>query len=339
MPPMAVDSGAGAAKPKKAASAYFLYASSIRAGLIEESRKANCGKAKLPDVAKKISELWSQLADSEKAQWDEKAKEGKEKQAAEMKAYKDASDPLSALKEKYAELIPKKPPSSAFWIYNLDPSERSKAEKVLKDAGEEASYKIINKKIAEIWKALSESEKEPWNEKLKKLTTEYEEKRKIWEATPEFVEFSKLEKEQKDAAKEQKAKEKAEEKEAAKEEKKAAKEAEKEEKKAAKETKKAAKESPKKREAGKEDSSSSPPAKKAKVEKPTKAGKKAKPQDLEIEADVLKKAQGLGLESSLRNLMNRPDVMDKGFEQAHLLQVLEKNEGLVNKAKYVLLGA
>eukprot|EP00746_Dinoflagellata_sp_MGD_P125507 gnl/MRDRNA2_/MRDRNA2_60267_c0_seq3.p1 gnl/MRDRNA2_/MRDRNA2_60267_c0~~gnl/MRDRNA2_/MRDRNA2_60267_c0_seq3.p1 ORF type:complete len:326 (+),score=138.51 gnl/MRDRNA2_/MRDRNA2_60267_c0_seq3:90-1067(+) len=323
MPPMAVDSGAGAAKPKKAASAYFLYASSIRAGLIEESRKANCGKAKLPDVAKKISELWSQLADSEKAQWDEKAKEGKEKQAAEMKAYKDASDPLSALKEKYAELIPKKPPSSAFWIYNLDPSERSKAEKVLKDAGEEASYKIINKKIAEIWKALSESEKEPWNEKLKKLTTEYEEKRKIWEATPEFVEFSKLEKEQKDAAKEQKAKEKAEQKEAAKEE------------------RKAAKTSPKKegkREASDEDSGPSPPPKKAKVEKPPKVGKKSKPAPLEIEPDVLKKAQSVNLENNLRNLMGRPEIAAKDFSQTKLLDVLEKSDGLVNKAKHVLLG-
>eukprot|EP00746_Dinoflagellata_sp_MGD_P125506 gnl/MRDRNA2_/MRDRNA2_60267_c0_seq2.p1 gnl/MRDRNA2_/MRDRNA2_60267_c0~~gnl/MRDRNA2_/MRDRNA2_60267_c0_seq2.p1 ORF type:complete len:338 (+),score=142.45 gnl/MRDRNA2_/MRDRNA2_60267_c0_seq2:99-1112(+) len=333
--PMAVDSQAEVAKPKRAASAYFLFGNSVRERLQEENKKANGGKVKVAEVAKKIGELWKNLGEKEKAKFEEQAKQGKEEQAGAMKAYKDATqDPLSALKEKYADLIPKKP-TSAFWIFSQDPSERSKAEKALKDANEEAAHKRVTAKIGEMWKALPESEKAVWNKKVEKANKEYEEKKKIWEATPEFAEYQRVEKEQK----EQKAKEKAEEKEAAKEEKKAAKEAEKEEKKAAKETKKAAKESPKKREAGKEDSSSSPPAKKAKVEKPTKAGKKAKPQDLEIEADVLKKAQGLGLESSLRNLMNRPDVMDKGFEQAHLLQVLEKNEGLVNKAKYVLLGA
>jgi len=321
---MAIDAGAGAAKPKRAASAYFLYASSVRDGLMDESRKANCGKAKVAEVSKKIGELWSKLGESEKAEWDEKAKEGKEKQAAEMKAYKDANqDPLSALKEKYADLIPKRPPASAFWIYNQDPSERSKAEKALTDAGEEASYKKISTKVGEIWKDLSESAKEPWNEKLKKLTAEYEEKRKIWEATPEFVEFSKVEKEQKDAAKEQKAKEKAEQKEAAKEE------------------KKAAKTSPKKegkREATDEDSGSSPPSKKAKVEKPAKAGKNSKPVPLEIEPDVLKKAQDMNLEQTLRNLMGRPEIMAKEFSQMTLLNELEKSDGLVNKAKRALLG-
>jgi len=38
----------------------------------------------------------------------------------------------------------------------------------------------ISTKIGEMWKALPESEKAPWNEKLKKATTEYEKKKKIW---------------------------------------------------------------------------------------------------------------------------------------------------------------
>merc|ERR1719161_3097393 len=157
MPPMAVDSGAGVAKPKKAASSYFLYASSVREGLIEESRKANCGKAKMPEVGKKISEMWNQLGEKEKAEWNAKAMEGKEKQAAEMKAYKEVNDPLSVLKEKYADLIPQKP-LSAYFMYSLDPSIRSKAEKVLKDAGEEGSHKQVTAKIGEMWKALSDSD-------------------------------------------------------------------------------------------------------------------------------------------------------------------------------------
>jgi len=324
MPPMAVDTGAGVAKPKRAVSAYFLYASSVRDGLIEESRKANCGKAKLGEIAKKIGDLWAKLGESEKAEWGEKAKEGKEKQAAEMKAYKEANDPRLVLKDKYADLMPKKPPTSAYWYYKEDPSAISKAEKALKDADEEASHKKITIKIGEMWKALPESEKAPWNEKLKKASAEYEEKRKIWEATPEFAEFSKVEKEHKDAAKEQKAKEKAEQKEAAKEEKKVAKTPPKKEG---------------KREAGAEESGPSPPLKKAKVEKPAKAGRNAKPTPLEIDPDVLKKAQGMNLESALRNLMVRPEIIAADLPQTKLLHELEKCEGLVNKAKHALLGA
>merc|ERR1719387_1885136 len=258
--------------------------------------------------------------------------EGKEKQAAEMKAYKEVNDPLSVLKEKYADLIPKKP-MSAYFIYSQDPSERSKAEKSLKDAGEEGNHKQVTTKIGEMWKSLSDSDKAPWNEKLKKATAEYEEKKKIWEARPEYEEFAKLEKEQKDAAKEQKEKEKAEQKEQKAKEKAEEKEA----KKAAKEEEKAAKTSPKKdgkRESGAEDS---PPAKKAKVEKPAKVGKNAKPAAPEIEPDVLKKAQGMNLEAALKNLMIRPEIMAEEIPQTKLLQELEKSDGLVNKAKHALL--
>jgi len=259
----------------------------------------------------------------EKAKFEEQAKQGKEKQAIEMQAYKEANDPLSVLKEKYAHLIPKKTPS-AYWIFAQEESQRSQAEKALKDAGEEASHKKITAKLGELWKGMSDKDKAPWTEKLQKATTAYEEKRKVWEATPEFVEFSKVEKEQKDKEKEEKAKEKAAAKEAAKEEKAAAKEAVKEH-------------SPKKRKST--DGGGSPPeAKKAKVSRP---GKAAKPQPpvISIDADVLKKAEGLGLEGALKNLMSRSDIVAKDLPQAKMLAALEESKGLVNKAKYALLGA
>jgi hypothetical protein len=54
---------------------------------------------------------------------------------------------------------------------------------------------------------------------------------------------------------------------------------------------------------------------------------------------VLKKAEGLGLEAALKNLLTRPDIMAKEFPHTKLLDALEKTDGLVNKAKYALLGA
>jgi len=320
--PTITDAQTAATKPKRAPTAYFLFADSVRPGLMEENKKANSGKAKVAEVAKAIGELWKKLGDKEKAKFEEQAKEGKDKQAVEMQAYKEANrDPLTVLKEKYADLIPKKPPTSAYWIYAQDEASRSKAEKSLKDAGEEASHKKITIKLGEMWKALSETDKAPFEKLLKKAIAEYEQKKKIWEATPEFVEFDKVEKEHKEKAKE---------------EKKEQKEKEKEEK---------VKTSPKKdgkREAPSEGENSPPPAKKSKVEKPAKvpkAAKNAKPQAPVIEPDVLKKAQSLNLEASLKNLLGRPEIATKEFPQAKLLDELVNNGGLVNKAKHALLGA
>lgn len=313
-------------KPKRAATSYMLFSNSVREELTQANRKVNGGKAKMAEVAKAISERWAKLADDEKAKFEEQAKKAKENHAAEMQAYKEANDPLAVLKEKYASMIPKKP-MGAYWIFAQDESQRSKAEKALKEAGEEAAHKKIATKLGELWKAMSDADKAPWNEKARKATTEYEEKKKVWEATPEFIEFSKVEKEQKEKDKEEKAKEKAEAKEAAKEEKAAEREA----KKAATEA------SPKKESATKRKATdgegSSPEAKKAKV---GKAGKAAKPQAPVIDADVLKKAESLGLAANLMNLISRPEV--SLFPHAKLLAALEKSDGLVNKAKHVLLG-
>lgn len=328
MPPMTTE------KPKRAPSSYMLFSNEIRAELLEENKKANGGKCKIDEVAKAISERWAKLDEKEKAKYEEKAKQGKEDQAAAMKAYKDSQDPLGALKEKWADLIPKKP-MGAYWIFAQDEASRAKAEKALTDAGEEAAHKKVTAKLGELWKQLADAEKAPWNEKAKKAVTEYEEKKRIWEARPEFIEYQKVENEQKEAAKAEKAKEK----EAAKEEKAAAKQAMKDEKKKEQEAGKKA-ESPKKRKAS--DEESPPSAKKAKVEKPgkaAKAAKAAKPQEPVVDAHVLQKAQKLGLEADLKNLMSRSDVVAKGFSQDKMLAVLEQSGGLVNKAKHALFGA
>merc|ERR1712139_505097 len=158
-----------------------------------------------PKVIKKIlkSKATPKLGADEKAKFKKQANEGKQKHDAKMKASKEANDPLSALKEKYADLIPKKP-AAAYAIYALDAVSRIVAEKALKDAGEEASHLLIGIQLGELWQDMSEADKEPWNEKAKKAAAEYEEKKKVWEATPEFTEYSKVEREQKEKTKDEK---------------------------------------------------------------------------------------------------------------------------------------
>jgi hypothetical protein len=98
-----------------------------------------------------------------------------------------------------------------------------------------------------------------------------------------------------------------------------------------------------------------------KVEKTTPSKKRAKPdtatptpaakatrgaakkasssKEVEIDAAVLKEAEGLKLVSQIKNLLSRPDVASSGKSQKEMLDALKTSDGLVNKAKLALLGA
>jgi len=88
--------------------------------------------------------------------------------------------------------------------------------------------------------------------------------------------------------------------------------------------------SPKKRATA--DSNPSPRAKRG------RAAKASTPAAPEIDAALWKEAQNQGLDAQLRNLVSRPDVQASGKTQKQILEALKSNNGLVNKAKAVLLG-
>eukprot|EP00929_Paragymnodinium_shiwhaense_P090503 TRINITY_DN50699_c0_g1_i1.p1 TRINITY_DN50699_c0_g1~~TRINITY_DN50699_c0_g1_i1.p1 ORF type:complete len:189 (+),score=62.27 TRINITY_DN50699_c0_g1_i1:136-702(+) len=60
-------------------------------------------------------------------------------------------------------------------------------------------------------------------------------------------------------------------------------------------------------------------------------------EELVIEPDVLAEAKQLGLEASLRNLANRPEMLVKLVPSRRMLDALRESEGLVNKAKNLIL--
>jgi hypothetical protein len=74
---------------------------------------------------------------------------------------------------------------------------------------------------------------------------------------------------------------------------------------------------------------------------PGKRGRKSTStsQEIEIDAAILKEAQALSFASQLKNLAARPDVISSGKSHKEMLDALNKNDGLVNKAKAALLGA
>lgn len=188
----ALEKAEKAERPKKAKSAYMLFTDDIR-GVVMTEMKAKSGKVDLGTVAKLIGERWGSLAEDEKSKYQARAAEGKDKAEGEMKAYKEKKDPVGALKEKYADLIPKKP-SSAYWLFQLDSSSRLKATEAL---GQNAPHKEITAKLGEMWKGMTADAKAPFEKLLQGALKEYEEKLKKWQVSPEFMEIAKLEAEQK----------------------------------------------------------------------------------------------------------------------------------------------
>merc|ERR1719443_1872161 len=165
-----------------------------------------------------------------------------------------------------------------------------------------AGHKItdVTKAASAKWNAFSDAEKKPFNDKYLQKVEEYKEA--LEEYKKNLPEDAKDDEEDGDA----------------------------EEEEAESPPKKGGKTGEKRKPAEKENHAPAP--KKAKV------GKAGKPAEPVIDADVLKKAQNLGLESSLKNLMARPEVSAQGLPHAKLLGELEKADGLVNKAKRALLG-
>jgi len=79
------------------------------------------------------------------------------------------------------------------------------------------------------------------------------------------------------------------------------------------------------------DASSSTPVKRAKKVVTTP------PKEVEIDAAVLKEVETLNMVSQFKNLAARPDVKSSGKSHQEMIAALKSSEGLVNKAKAILL--
>lgn len=327
----AADAPAAAAgelqKPKRAASAYFLYNNEIREAVTKEQREKNGGKANLGAVAKEVSVRWAALGEAEKKVLEDKAAEDRQRYAKEFAAYLEASDPAGTLRKKYQDLIPKKP-MTAYFLFSQDAANREKAAEALKAAGTaEPAMKQITGKLAEMWKAASAEEKAPFEERCKKEQVEFLEKQKVWQATPEFAEIEKAEKAQEEKKKQEAAE---------------AEQPEGEETKGRKRGRSVAKEAKEAKEpAAKAKEPKSPAEKKAKAAeaKPAKKEKKGAAPEPWIDAGVLAEATKAGLEGSLRNLAARPEIVASGKSSKEILAALQASSGLVHPARRALLGA
>jgi len=171
--------------PKKNMTAFLIFSNAERPKVMEENKEAG-----VAGWGKILGEKWKALSEEEKEPWQEKAKEDKERYDKEKAEYDlnnpqvdedDSSDDDAPLKKqkkqkkKKDKNAPKKN-MTAFLIFSN--AERPKVMEENKEAGVAGWGKILGEK----WKALSEEEKEPWQEKAKEDKARYEEEMEKYKA-------------------------------------------------------------------------------------------------------------------------------------------------------------
>jgi len=199
-----------------------------------------------------------------------------------------------------------KKPQSAYWLWLADNRERITTMAGTKNVSD------VGKKGGEMWKALSEADKAPYDKKAKEQKDAYDKYIASDEGAAKLKAF-------KDATK------------AAKDQFKPKEEAKEDEEEAEEEESSPKKDSPKKR-AKTADTSAAPPPKRG------RGAKSSVQEGPTIPAAVLKEAEGLNLADQLRNLMSRADVMASGKSPQEMLGALQTSKGLVHKAKAELCG-
>ncbi len=154
--------------PKKALSAFILFSNAKRAEVTAELKAANPDMKGVAEVGKKLGEMWKALSDAEKEPFNKMAADDKERYAKAMEGYtppegSDEPEPKKGKKAK-AKKDPNAPKKalSAFILFSN--AKRAEVTAELKAANPDVKgVAEVGKKLGEMWKALSDAEKEPFN--------------------------------------------------------------------------------------------------------------------------------------------------------------------------------
>lgn len=256
-------------------------------------------------VIKTAAEQWKGLASDAKTPYEKKAATAKAAYDSAVEKFKASGGEIvrksksdkadKGGKAKKDNNAPKKPSGGGYGQY----LSQHRADIVKSLPAGSNPISDVAKAAGARWKALSESEKKPYEEK-------FVEKMKEFRTAMEAYKASNLAAEEKE-------------------------EEEKEEKTPApKRTKAEKSEAPPAKRAKKDEQVAAPKA---------KAGKAKGPEVPEIDAGILAEAKKLGWDGQLRILASREDVKALGKKDKDLLAALKTSNGLVNPARRAMLGA
>ncbi len=114
------------------------------------------------DLMTELAKLWKALSDEDKKPYNEKAKQARDEQSSS-----DTEAQPKELAKKEKEDKPKKKRVSGYILFQK--AMRDEAKQSLEDAADEDQPKIkqsaVLSELGRMWKALSDEEREEWNEK------------------------------------------------------------------------------------------------------------------------------------------------------------------------------
>ncbi|RVE60888.1 hypothetical protein OJAV_G00185720 [Oryzias javanicus] len=151
-------------KPKGKTSAYAFFVQTCR----EEHRKKNPEQSvNFAEFSKKCSERWKALSPSDKKCFEDMAKADKVRYNREMRDYVPPKGFGKRGRKRKDPNAPKRPPS-AFFVFC------SEYRPSVKQQYPGLSIGDCAKKLGEMWSKLSQSEKQPYEEKAQKLREKYD---------------------------------------------------------------------------------------------------------------------------------------------------------------------
>jgi len=309
---------------KKPQSAYFIWLNKNR-----ESIQKEVGAKDFKTVQGKASELWKALSEQDRKPFEEEAAQLKEaflkfketdEGKAALAAKKEEKHGKQTLQEKRAikaavKSVEKddklKKPTSAYWMWLNDNREKIRAA-----LGEGHKITDVSKKGGEMWKALSDADREPWETKAKAAKDAHE----AFLKSPEGEAAMKAYKEAAQAAKSEVTGK-------ANDEPKSA-ESQTSVKKRGREPKKVA-------DSGQADGSPTSAVKKPRATK--EASKDSLPEEIILACKAGQKAGEPSMESMLRKLLETEKLVERGLTPEQGLNALKSSGGLLNKARGILV--
>merc|ERR1712118_382086 len=162
-------SEAASVKPKKAASAYFIWMNEVgRNEIIAKQFGGNASK--VTEIMKACGATWSSMSDADKKQWNEKAEKDKERHSKEMESYvpSETSEPKKKKGKKgKKEKDPNKPKKglSAYMFFGKECNGNgSKVTEVMKAIA--ARWAKLDAKDKEKFERLSVQDKERYEKEM-----------------------------------------------------------------------------------------------------------------------------------------------------------------------------
>ena len=175
--------------PKKNLTAFFFFSNEKRAAVTAELKAANPDMKGVAEIGKRLGEMWKELSDADKEPYAKQAEEDKARYLKEMENYTppedDGEDEPAAKKGKKAKAkkdpnAPKKNLTAFFFFSN---SKRAEVTAELKAANPDMKgVAEVGRKLGELWKAMSDADKEPFNAQAVADKERYEEEMERYKA-------------------------------------------------------------------------------------------------------------------------------------------------------------